>query len=100
MADYALSELADLVGASFPRRLKLLAASSWATDPYALGSYSYARPGFADARAVLARPQAGRIFIAGEACSRHRYSTAHGAYQTGYEAAERALAALQPSPRA
>jgi monoamine oxidase len=43
-----------------------------------------------------------RIFFAGEACSRSRYSTAHGAFETGSDAAEQALAALQlsPSPRA
>jgi monoamine oxidase len=100
MADFAQNELANLLGAAFPKRLTLLAASSWATDPSALGSYSYAKPGCAEMRAALAAPVGDRLFFAGEACSRHRYSTAHGAFQTGYEAADAALAALQPSPRA
>jgi len=97
MEDYAKQELAELLGSSFPRHLTLLASSSWATDAHALGSYSYAKPGFADMRAVLAAPVAERVFFAGEACSRARYSTAHGAFQTGYEAAEQALGALQRS---
>lgn len=64
----------------------------------ALGSYSYAKPGFADERAVLAAPHDNRLFFAGEACSRAHYSTAHGAFETGVRAAEEALAGLEPSP--
>lgn len=102
MADYAKQELAGLLGSSFPSRLTTLAASSWSTDPFARGAYSYAVPGCADMRAVLAAPHQRRLFFAGEACSRARYSTAHGAYETGWNAAEAAIAALQlePSPRA
>jgi monoamine oxidase len=37
----------------------------------------------------------GRLFFAGEACSRHDYATAHGAYLTGIEAANEAIA-LKP----
>jgi monoamine oxidase len=94
MVDFALEELTALLGASIRARVTPLAASAWAVDPFALGSYSYAKPGRAEARAVLAAPQAGRLFFAGEAASRTRYSTAHGAYETGVAAAEHALAAL------
>jgi monoamine oxidase len=94
MADFAEQELANLLGSSFPARLTTLATSCWTGDPYARGSYSYAKPGCADMRAVLAAPHDGRLFFAGEACSRARYSTAHGAYETGYVAAEQALAVL------
>jgi monoamine oxidase len=103
MADFAREELARVLGSSFPSRLTLLAASSWSTDPHARGSYSFATPGSADARAVLAAAHEKRLFFAGEACSRARYSTVHGAFETGIEAAEQALAALgqaEPSPRA
>lgn len=94
MADYAKQELASLLGSSFPQRLTALAASAWSTDPFARGGYSYAKPGCADMRAVLAAPVGDRLFFAGEACSRSRYSTAHGAFETGHEAAEQALAAV------
>ncbi|HYD88828.1 MAG TPA: NAD(P)/FAD-dependent oxidoreductase [Vitreimonas sp.] len=93
MADFARQELAGLLGSRFPSRLTLLAASSWSTAEHARGAYSFARPGGAEARAVMAAP-AGRLYFAGEACSRERYSTVHGAYQTGHEAAESALARL------
>ncbi len=94
MATYAKDELAEVLGSAFPARLTTIAASSWSTDAHALGGYSYAKPGLADQRAVLAAPVDNRIFFAGEACSRNRYSTAHGAYETGYAAAEQTLAAL------
>jgi monoamine oxidase len=44
-------------------------ATDWGTDPHHLGGYSYARPGGAGARGVLARPVGGRrLIFAGEAC--------------------------------
>jgi monoamine oxidase len=43
--------------------------TDWGTDPHHLGAYSYARPGGAGARAVLAQPIGdGRLLFAGEAC--------------------------------
>lgn len=94
MAAFAKQELAGLLGSQFPARLTLLAASSWSTDPFALGAYSYATPGNAEARAALAAPHQQRLFFAGEACSRARYSTLHGAFETGWAAAEEALSGL------
>jgi monoamine oxidase len=42
---------------------------------------------------MLAAPVDDRVFFAGEACSRSDYSTAHGAYLTGVDAADLAIAA-------
>jgi monoamine oxidase len=96
MVAYAKDELASLLGSSFPARLTTLASSAWGVDPFAMGSYSYAKPGCAEMRGVLAEPREP-LFFAGEACSRHRYSTAHGAFETGHDAAEQVLAFLQRS---
>jgi monoamine oxidase len=65
----------------------------WGLDPFSLGSYSYALPGFADCRQALAAPVEDRLFFAGEACSIGDFSTAHGAWQTGVMAADQVLAA-------
>jgi monoamine oxidase len=100
MADFAKQELAALLGSQFPSRLTALASSCWSSDEFAHGAYSYATPGNADARSALAAPHGQRLFFAGEACSRARYSTVHGAFETGHDAAEQALAQLDPSPRA
>ena len=92
-ADFAIEQLVAVMGADFRSRLRPLAASSWARDPWALGSYSHALPGHAGARARLAAP-VGRLFFAGEAVSPHFFSTAHGAWESGEKAARDALAAL------
>jgi monoamine oxidase len=95
MFAFAVDELAALRGNAIRRQLTPLAASSWRGDEFARGSYSYARPGHADDRAILAAPVDGRIFFAGEACSLNFFSTVHGAYETGTAAAEAALNSLQ-----
>jgi monoamine oxidase len=94
MAAFAADELAGLFGNDIRRQLYPLASSAQRGDPFARGSYSYARPGHADDRVRLAAPVDNRLFFAGEACSPHFFSTAHGAYETGTAAAEAALASL------
>ena len=93
-ARFAIEQIAALLGNDLRRRLHPLTESAWGRDPFARGSYSYAKIGQANARAVLAAPVNNRLFFAGEACSRHDFSTAHGAYRTGIEAAEQVLRAL------
>jgi monoamine oxidase len=87
LAAQAIDEIATLLGTDFRRRLKPLAASRWASDPFARGSYSHALPGYAGARAVLAAPVDGRLLFAGEATSPNFFSTAHGARDSGERAA-------------
>ena len=75
------------------KKLKPLAESRWAHDPFARGSYSHALPGHAGKRAVLAAPVDGRLFFAGEATSPNFFSTAHGAGDSGERAAKEVMAA-------
>ena len=89
----AIDEIAALLGNDFRRRLKPLAESRWAHDPFARGSYSHALPGHAGMRAVLAAPVDGRLFFAGEATSPNFFSTAHGARDSGERAAQEVIAA-------
>jgi monoamine oxidase len=97
MAAHATDELVGLFGAGIRPCLTPITASFWRADPFARGSYSYAIPGHADDRAVLASPVDGRLFFAGEACSLNFFSTAHGAWETGIAAAEAALKSLGAS---
>src|SRR6516165_2790225 len=92
MFSFAAGELARLFGDDIRRQIAPLASTAWLRDPWARGSYSYARPGHAEDRAVLAAPVDDRLFFAGEACSPNFFSTAHGAYISGLAAAEAALA--------
>ena len=77
-----------------PRGLRPLAVTAWGREPTILGSYSHALPGAADARAVLAAPVSPRLAFAGEACSPHDFSTAHGAWASGVAAADFVAEAL------
>jgi monoamine oxidase len=93
LAAAAIDEIVALLGNDFRRKLKPLAQSGWAHDPFAHGSYSHALPGHAGDRAVLAAPVDGRLFFAGEATSSNFFSTAHGARDSGERAAGEVLGA-------
>ncbi len=94
-AAFAIDELVALLGSEWRRRFTPLDATRWRHVPLIGGSYSHARIGHAGARRTLVEPVDGRLFFAGEACSREDFSTAHGAYQTGVETARRIM---QPTP--
>jgi monoamine oxidase len=91
--DFALSELTGLLGNAFAGRVKQIQIHRWGADPFSRGSYSYARPGRASCRMKLAAPIDSRLFFAGEACSQHDFSTAHGGWISGVAAADQAISA-------
>jgi monoamine oxidase len=91
LAAQSIDEITALLGNDFRRRLKPLAESRWAHDPFARGSYSHALPGHAGKRVVLAAPVDNRLFFAGEATSPNFFSTAHGARDSGERAAGEVL---------
>ena len=91
---FALEELSAVFGSGLRRRARPLAETGWGADAWSLGSYSHASPGQAGARALLREPVEDRIVFAGEHCSAEDFSTAHGAYQSGIDAAERLLIAM------
>ena len=95
LAAQSIDEIVGFLGNDFRRKLKPLAESRWAHDPFARGSYSHALPGHAGDRAVLAAPVDGRLFFAGEATSPEFFSTAHGARDSGERAAGEVLAATK-----
>jgi monoamine oxidase len=88
--------LVNLFGASVRKHLSQPAATGWHLDPFARGAYSAARPGHAHRRADLAAPLGDRLFFAGEACSLDFFSTCHGAYHSGIDAALAAARVLVP----
>jgi monoamine oxidase len=90
---FAIEELVSVFGSRLRRQLQPAAETAWLADPWSRGSYSHALPGRAGARAELHEVVEGRIVFAGEHCSARSFSTAHGAYRSGVEAAERLLVA-------
>jgi monoamine oxidase len=95
MVDFGLAALKDVFGSGIAARIRRATATRWSSDPHILGAYSCALPGHADARAALRAPIDGGLFLAGEAVSPTAFSTAHGARQSGLEAARTALSAAQ-----
>ena len=79
----AREELVKLFGAEPGRRVRRATATAWGGDPWARGSYSAARPGFARCRTMLARPVAERVFFAGDACTVDTFGAIHGAWASG-----------------
>ncbi len=87
----ARRQISTMLGADANKHLRFLRTTAWRSDPFARGGYSSALPGHASDRATLAAPVDGRLFFAGEACSKIHFSTTHGAWETGVTAAEEYL---------
>jgi monoamine oxidase len=88
--EHALDELTKMLGAEVRRQFDRGAATAWALDPFARGSYSHCLPGRYGARALLTRPVGGRIVFAGEHTEQSAYGTLHGAHLSGRRAAAEA----------
>ncbi len=93
--EYALAELTTMLGAEIRHQFDRGAATAWALDPFARGSYSHCLPGRYGARAILTRPVGGRIVFAGEHTEQSAYGTLHGAHLSGLRAAAEARRLLQ-----
>lgn len=85
-ADHMLERLTKIVGSDVRKAFRGAKRYGWSEDPFALGSYSYARPGHARARDVLRKPVADRLWFAGEAMAGKMSMTVGGAHQTGEQA--------------
>jgi monoamine oxidase len=87
----ALDSLGSVFGrdvAELRSRSRLAYAHDWSADPFAGGAYSYGGVGAIEARATLAQPIEGTLFVAGEAVAEEgRNATVHGALASGRRAA-------------
>lgn len=84
----AMQTLKTLYGTAIPDPVDYQ-ITRWASDPFALGSYSYNAVGSTPSmRKELAKPLANTVFFAGEASEANYFSTAHGAYLSGLRAAK------------
>jgi monoamine oxidase len=90
--DYCLQGLRTVFGNNVTKYVRRTDETNWCTNALTLGSYSYAKPGGAGARAVLAEPLDDRLFFAGEATMADSYATVHGAFLSGQRAAEHIIA--------
>ncbi|MEU9078661.1 NAD(P)/FAD-dependent oxidoreductase [Kitasatospora sp. NPDC048538] len=88
IVDSAMTTLKTIFGGDIPAPTEYQ-ITRWASDPYALGSYSFNELGSTpDMRDQLAAAVDGRVHFAGEATSRQSFATVHGAYLSGIRAAK------------
>lgn len=89
----AMAALRRLFGNEIPEPIDYQ-LTRWASDPFALGAYSYNPVGATpQTRQQLARGFSDRLFLAGEATEAEYFGTAHGAYLSGLRAARQLTAA-------
>jgi monoamine oxidase len=94
---HARAELRSLLGQRADAVFGESVASTWGTDPAYLGAYAYARPGYAEARAVMDAPLGAGLFFAGEAWRMDGLAgTVGGAFLSGEETAADVVARLVP----
>lgn len=79
--------LTKIIGADIRKAVTGISFPAWWTDPFSRGSYSVCLPGHDAARARLAEPIGGRLFIAGEATAGGGAMTVGGATLAGRAAA-------------
>lgn len=94
LTERAMTTLRRVYGATIPNPVGSI-RTSWGTDQFAYGSYSFAlvgsRPGDYGA---LAEPIGSRVFFAGEATEQTYSASVHGAYLSGLREADRITAIL------
>ena len=88
--DVALEKLKSVFGNDIAKHVVATNVTAWRGDPWIKGAYAAAQPGHADARDILREPLAERLFFAGEATHGSFFSTCHGAYLSGIDAADAA----------
>lgn len=88
IVDSAMETLRLIYGKTIPDPQQVM-ITRWASDPYAMGSYSCNILGSTpEMRVALAANLMGCVFFAGEATDKKYYQTVHGAYQSGIRAAD------------
>ena len=94
---FARDLLAEMFGTAGRRFAPSAVCTRWGDDPFALGSYAYARPGYAGARRTMADACLdGCLWFAGEAYRTDGLAgTVAGAWLSGQDAAAKVKSALR-----
>ena len=94
MVAFAREWLGSIFGSGLRSAIRRSAVTRWNDEPFALGAFSAAVPGGANARKVLLEPLRDRVWFAGEAVHDTLWGTVGGAWESGTRAAEAALRKL------
>jgi monoamine oxidase len=93
--ELALSRLEKMFGPRVREHFVKGATTDWDADPWALGAFSCAKPGYPDARKTYEKPVGQTLYFAGEAGDEDWAGCVPGAYLSGKRAAASILESLQ-----
>ena len=88
--DFVLGELKSIFGSKVDKHLIKAHATSWASNPFTLGSYASAEPGSFHLRKILKQSVGDRLFITGEATD-EEWATVAGATRSGLRTAKEVI---------
>lgn len=91
---FALDRLEKMYGPQVRRSVIKSFVTHWSSDPWSLGAYTAALPGYQHMREKLKKPVDDTLFFAGEAMSQEWAECVPGAYLTGKEAAANIVSEL------
>lgn len=86
--DLAKEQLVSLFGSAVHKHFVKGHVTGWGQDPYALGSYAAAKPGYSRMRRELRRTIEDRLYFAGEATHGEWAGQLTGAYLSGVRVAQ------------
>lgn len=92
---YAIERVSALLGSNAANSITAATSYDWASDPFAMGSYSALPPGAADARKVFAEPLSDLVHFAGDAAPTPYAVTVYGAYRSGRSVAGQVASLLK-----
>lgn len=93
-ASFVKAALTREFGADSAARVGKVFATRWSKEPWALGAFSCALPGFGNLRRAFTETVGGRLVFAGEHTHETLWGTVGGAWLSGERAAKQALALL------
>ena len=91
MVEFAVDWLTGLFGTGVKKAVQRTQVTQWNKDPWTLGAFSTASPGWQGARRILMEPVRNRVFFAGEAVHETLWGTVGGAWESGERAADAVL---------
>ena len=94
LANMVIAQFESVFGSEAAGTITTPQATTWGVDPYFGGAWANPLPGALTARADLKEPVDDHLNFAGEATSQNAAGTAHGAYQSGVDAADRVALSL------
>lgn len=87
--ELTLSRLEKMFGPAVRKHFVKGTTTNWDAEPWAMGSFSCTKPGYADARKIYEKPVGSTLYFAGEAGDEAWAGCVPGAYLSANRAAQR-----------